>query len=169
MPTEKKAAASAKARGSIPFHEFLVRRQDEKELKNSELAQMTGYGSANVIAMLRNGAMAFPLNKTGAFAKALGIDPVFMLQRVLESRNPELLEVLEEIIGNRMVTEAESDLLDLVRKELDGAELNLMAHPEFIETLRPALRKVADREKKLHEAAITAIKRDYKPGPRKAA
>jgi len=32
------------------------------------------------------------------------IDPNFLLSRVLEARNPELLDVLEEILGNKMVT-----------------------------------------------------------------
>lgn len=167
MATEKKsAAASSKSHTSaIPLHEFLVRRQDEAGLKNFELAEMTGYGSPNVIAMLRNGAMPFPVNKTKKFAAALGIDPIFMLKRVLETRNPELLEVIEDILGESLVTAAEFALISQLRKEMDGIELDLDKHPD----VRDALRAAAARERALHAASIEQITRNYKPGPKKAA
>jgi len=165
-PASKAKAASAKG---IPLHEYLARRQDEAGLRNFELAEKMGYASPNVVAMLRSGNMAFPINKVGVTAKALGIDPVTLLTRVLEARNPELLEVLEDILGNKMVTELEGQLLAFIRKEMGGVELNHMAHPEFIEVIRPALHAVADREKKVHAAAMDAIKRNYKPGPAKKA
>lgn len=164
MNATAKKSAPARAKG-IPLKEFLARRQDEAGLKNYELAEKLGYASPNVVAMLRNGNMAFPLNKTGAAAKALGVDPVVMLMRVLEERNPELLEVLEEILGNAMVTEMEHKLLTLVRKETRNTEFDPERHPEFIKTVVPALHDVAQRERALHEASMDAIKRNYKPGP----
>lgn len=164
-----KAAAAAPAKGKIPMKEFITRRQEEAGLTNYELAEKTGYESPNVIAMLRNGSMAFPLNKVGAFAKALNVDPVAMLSRALEARNPELLEVMEEIIGNKMVTELEAQMLKMFRKELDGVEFDIMKHPEFIAGVRPLLHAVSAREKALHTASMEAIKRNYKPGPKKAA
>jgi len=168
MATEKKSAAAASKSSrtsAIPLNEFLVRRQDEAGLKNFELAEMTGYSSANVIAMLRNGAMPFPVNKTKKFAVALGIDPVFMLKRVLETRNPELLEVIEEILGENLVTSAEFNLIAQMRKEMEGIELDLDKHPD----VRDALHAAAARERALHAASIEQISRNYKPGPKKAA
>lgn len=158
-----------KSKSAIPMKEFIVRRQEEAGLSNAELAQMTGYDSVNVIAMLRNGNMAFPLNKVKVFAKALGVDPVFMLQRALEARNPELLDVIQEILGRQMVSENQAKLLEFFNKELGGQEFDVMQHPEFIEGVRPLLAKVANREVALHKAAMEAIKRNYKPGPKKAA
>ena len=78
--------------------------------------------------MLRSGNMAFPVNKVGVTAKALGIDPVFLLSRVLETHNPELLEVLEDILGNKTATELEGQLLAFFRKEMGGVEFNHMPH-----------------------------------------
>lgn len=169
MVTAAKKKPAPKGRGGIPLNEFLARRQDEAGLKNYELAEKLGYESPNVIAMLRSGNMAFPLNKTGAMAKALGIDPTFLLSKVLEARNPELLEVLESILGNKMVTDLEGQFLQFVRKEVGGVEFNLMSHPELISGMVPLLHKVAEREKELHRASMEAIKRNYKPGPKAAA
>jgi hypothetical protein len=112
--------------------------------------------------------MPSPVNKASAFAKALGVDPVFMLMRVLETCSPELREVLKEIMGEKMVTESEFELLKLMRQEVGGVGLSIKSHPEFVETLRAALKTVADREKALLTGAINAIQRNYKPGPRKA-
>lgn len=161
-------AAAKKGRNSIPLNEFLARRQDEAGLKNYELAEKMGYQSANVVAMLRSGNMQFPLNKTAVTAKALGIDPTFLLSKVLEARNPELLEVLEEILGNKMVTELESQFLQFVRKETNGVEFDIMKHPELISGMVPLLNAVGQREAELHKASMDAIKRNYKPGPKAA-
>jgi hypothetical protein len=65
-----------------------------------------------------------------------------------------------------MVDDAESELLGMVRKEVDGAQLKLMTHREFIEQLPSQLRKIAKR--RLHQALIIAVKHDYKSSPRKA-
>lgn len=165
----KTAQKDKGGKGPIPMKEFLVRRQEEAGLSNGELAKLTGYDSVNVIAMLRNGNMAFPLNKISVFAKALGVDQVFMLQRALEARNPELLDVIQEILGRHMVSESQAKLLEFFNKELGGLEFDLMQHPEFIEGIRPLLAQVAAREQALHKASMEAIKRNFKPGPKKAA
>lgn len=165
-PAKSAAAAKGKA---IPLHEFIARRQDEAGLRNYELAEKIGYASPNVVAMLRSGNMSFPLNKVGVTAKALGIDPTFFLTKVLESRNPELLDVLQEILGNKMVTEMESKLLAFIRKQADGVEFDYARYPDFIEEVGNAVKEVAEREKALHAASLDAIKRNYKPGPTKKA
>ncbi|QFZ84515.1 hypothetical protein GFK26_17960 [Variovorax paradoxus] len=167
--TKKAAAPKKTAAAGIPLNEFLARRQDEAGMRNYELAEKMGYGSANVVAMLRSGNMAFPVNKVGVTAKALGIDPAFLLTRVLEARNPELLEVLQEILGNQLVTDLEAKMLGWVRKETDGVEFDIDRYPDFKKEFGAGLKEIAKREKALHGASMDAIKRNYKPGPAKKA
>ena len=154
MTTAKKGTGN-----NISFRHFLIRRQEEAGLNNSELASALGYDNQNVVAMLRSGVMRLPLSKINLLSKSLKIDPVLTLNKVLEDRDQELLSVITEIIGKNLVTENEMAMLAIVRQEMAGLELNIMAHPEFIEEFRASLQKVARREKELHKASLDAIKR----------
>jgi hypothetical protein len=51
-----------------------------------------------------------------------------------------------------------------MRRELDGAELDLMRHPDFVMCMTPLLHSMKEREKALHAAGIDAIDRKYTPG-----
>lgn len=154
MTTAKKGTGN-----NISFRHFLIRRQEEAGLSNKDLANAIGYESQNVVAMIRSGVMRLPLNKINLLSKALQVDKVLMLNKVLEERDPELLEVINETLGKNLITDHEMTLVKFVRQEMGGLELNIMAHPEFIKEMREPLQKVAKREKALHDASMDAIKR----------
>jgi hypothetical protein len=169
--TRKTAAAVVVNDYSVPLNQLIIRRQSDLEISNIELARLLGYPSGNVIAMIRNGNMSFPLNKVEMLAKALELDPVVVLTKALEQKTPELAQVIKSVLRERLITEQEMKLVEFAREKLEGAELDLMRHPDFVLGLKPLLHDVKEREKKLHSAAMDAIARDYVPGPkaRKAA
>ena len=61
----------------------------------------------------------------------------------------------------------QAKLLGWIRKQTEGIDFDYARHPEFVAQIGPALSEIAKREKALHGAAMEAIKRGYKPGPKK--
>lgn len=161
MPRKKNPVA---AETTVPLNEWLVTAMDAVKISNKDLAAQTGYDSPNVIAMLRSGNMAFPVNKVNMFAKALKVDKIELLYRVLASRNPELLEMLQETVGDRLVTDAEMEMLTFQRELLKGSVLEIMKHPEYLNAVSPILKSIADQNEATHQAALAAIKAAYVPG-----
>ena len=155
-------------KGAIPLNEFLALRQQDVGMKNLEFAAALGYESQNVVAMIRKGSMALPLNRIGAAAKALGVNKVVLLKKALEERQPELLEALEDLIGNSLVTDNELALLAMIRKETKNVDFDFKQYPAFIEAIRPQLQSIAKREAEVHRASVEAMNRNYKPGPKPA-
>lgn len=53
--------------------------------------------SSNMISMISQGRSKLPINKVVPFAKALGIDPVFLFRLVLGEYSPTTLEVIDQL------------------------------------------------------------------------
>lgn len=52
----------------------------------AEIAEQAGYANANMITMLKQGAVGLPLDRVGPLAKALECDPVYLLHLALEQK-----------------------------------------------------------------------------------
>jgi hypothetical protein len=156
----KKPTTAAKGRMSaLPTHEYLTLRIAESGKTNTEIAEEVGYPRPNVIAMLKTGGMRLPLNKVGPMARALGIDPVFLLEKVLTETSPELWDALRSVIGDRLVTENEIKTIQFMRKELNGFDANVIGYKEFTDAMRDGLRAISAHEKAVSNASIAALKR----------
>jgi len=154
----KKPAAKARI-ASVPFHEWLSVQINQSGKTNVELADALGYPRPNVIAMLKTGAMKLPLNKIGQMSRALGIDPVFLLQRVLSDSAPEMWSALNEVLSGRLVTGNEMALVEFVRSRLPGIDANVIGYKEFSDALEGPLEMIAKREKELANATLVAMRR----------
>lgn len=149
-----------KARVSaLPLNEYLTLRIAESGKTNTEIAEEIGYPRPNVIAMLKTGTMRLPVNKVAQMARALGIDPVFLLEKVLNETSPELWTALQELIGGHLVSANERKLIEFTRKGLDGFDANVLGYKEFTDALSPVLDMISARERALADASLAAMKR----------
>jgi transcriptional regulator with XRE-family HTH domain len=96
---------------------------------NREIAEAAGYPAHNVsfISMLRSGKAKLPVNKVVAFARALEIEPAFLLRKVLEEYSPDTAKVIAEVLESRAgnTTQGERELLEVFRQESAGLPLAL--------------------------------------------
>lgn len=61
-----------------------------------QIAHEMGYSNANLISMFKRGESKVPLDKIPALARAIGVDPGFLLRMALQSYLPDLAKVIEE-------------------------------------------------------------------------
>lgn len=156
---EKPKSRKEKTRqvSNMPFKDYLRLRMDEAGLSNVDLAEAIGYPRGNVIAMMKSGDMRLPLNKVKPTAKALGVDPVVLFQKVITETDIGLWETIQDIVGDHVVSANEQALIDFVRKELDGHDVNLMKRPEFVQTATTVIREIVEREKAMSDATLTRL------------
>lgn len=103
----------------ISVADYLSRQIAASPKKQTEIAAEVGY-PPNMVWMIKKGSTKLPIPKVAAFAQALNIDPVHLLRIVMEEYQSESWGAIEEIIGNRMVTDDEMQLIWIVRSESFG-------------------------------------------------
>lgn len=96
---------------------FLSDQIDLSPKTQREIAEMVGFENPNIISMLKEGHMKVPLNRIGALATVLGIDPSHFMRMVLEEYMPETWEAVERALG-RMILSAEEEHLIRVFREM---------------------------------------------------
>jgi transcriptional regulator with XRE-family HTH domain len=131
-----------RASHSATFGEYLRLRTAELGLKNKEIAEALGYPKPNVISMLKAGEMNLPLGKVAAAARVLEVDALHLLRLVACESSPEILEVLEQAIGQPILTLHEISLIAFVRAEVGAANVPLADDLRFVELVRPLLRQL---------------------------
>jgi hypothetical protein len=80
-----------------------------------EIAAEAGYDRPNIISMFKRGEMKVPLDRVGALAKALHVDPGHMMRLALDQSYPELGPVFRSIFGHT-VTDNEFAIIEVIRK-----------------------------------------------------
>lgn len=169
MNAERKAKASGTWRNrehlytNLPFKNVLKMRMDELGIKNIDLQSALGYPAPNVIAMMKSGSMRLPENKVVDAARVLKLPPEFLLRKVLMENNPELWSVISTLMGKRLVTDNEMTLIEFVRKETDGHDLDLTETQEIVQVIKPILKSVVERVKAETAATLARIEEGKKP------
>ena len=142
---------------ALPVKALLKVRMRDLDLTNSDMQQVMGYDRPNVIAMMRGGSMRLPVSKVAEVAKKLQVDPVYLLSKVLAENDAALWDVISSVLGDRLITANEMDLVNLVRKLMDGHDVSLTEVPEFMSVVTASLMKIVDRQNALTKAAVVAI------------
>lgn len=113
-----------------------------------EIASDVGYDKPNLITMIKQGKTKLPINKVEAFAKSLGVDPMNLLRIVMSEYSPDAWKVIENILGNDVVTDSEMNLIKLYREsseefpfELDKNAMGKIK--DVMEDTRERARKIA--------------------------
>lgn len=111
---------------------------------NAEIAVAMGYAPerGNFVSMLRLGRAKIPINKTVAFAKCVGVDPVHFLRLTLREYSPETYEVLGPFLGTSM-TQGEVAIINMLRAE--AGELTIELNDAEMSLLRSAAKAAAKR------------------------
>lgn len=96
--------------------ELLTRKIDESSKTQKEIAIEIGYESPNIITMFKTGDTKLPLAVVGPMARALEIDPVYLLRLVMSEYMPETFLAVEHALGTTILTDNERELLDEFRR-----------------------------------------------------
>lgn len=144
----------------LPAAEYISVRLEESGLSNIEFAQKLGYPRPNVIAMIKNGDMRLPHSKVLPAAKALGVDPVFLMRKVMQESDAELWSSIEAIFGENLMSEDEVAVIDFIRKRLDGVDAHLSKNEVFMDELGGLVDVARDREAAVLQAARDRIERE---------
>lgn len=139
---------------ALPVKDVLKIRMKDLGVKNVDLQRALGYPAANVIAMMKMGTMRLPANKVIDAARVLQVDPVFLLGKVIAESDPDLWVVISKLLSAQLVSASELDLVNFVRRGLDGHDVNLTHLPDLTQLLALELKVILDRENALTLAAI---------------
>jgi transcriptional regulator with XRE-family HTH domain len=107
----------------------------------TDIAREVGFDKPNVITMIKQGKTKVPLAKIGSMAKALEVDPVHFMKLVLSEYLPDLLEVIQDITAQPVITQNELEFIKVIRSanvvnpklRTDGERDKLR---RFVETLK---------------------------------
>lgn len=81
----------------------------------TEIAREVGFDKPNVITMIKQGKTKVPLAKIGSFAKALEVDPVHFMKLVLAEYLPDLLETIQTITNQPVISQNELEFISVIR------------------------------------------------------
>jgi hypothetical protein len=142
---------------SLPVKDVVRIRMKDLGIKNGEMQAALDYPRPNVIAMVKGGSMRLPASKAVAAAKLLQVDPVFLLGKAIAESDPALWDTMSPLLGDRLVTANELKLLDLVRRELDGHDIDLTSSPRLIREVQALLKPIVKKEKALTQATLNRM------------
>lgn len=115
-------AKTKRSTGGAPITvaEFLSAQIDMSEKTQKEIAEICGYDKPNIITMLKQGITKLPIPKVAPMAKALGVDPIYLLRIVLREYQPEILEAMEGVLGD-LTSVNEREMLTVIRDATGNA------------------------------------------------
>jgi hypothetical protein len=148
-------------KSKVPVAKYLEQQIAMCGRSQKDIASDIGYANPNVITMFKTGATKVPLQKVPALAKALGVDPKFMMRLVLAEYMPETYEALESTLGEgSFVSDDELALVRFIRSATKNAPIDLsIAENKTI--LTDTLKALSARDYAKAEAALT----NYKAAP----
>lgn len=96
----------------------------------------------NMISLIIREKNKLPLERVPAFAKALKVDAKDLFVRCIEEYQPTLLEQIEGMLNQPVMTDGEVNLVNMVR-EANGSNFDFFLNPrqkqafeDFLETLK---------------------------------
>lgn len=93
--------------------------------KQLEIAEEIGFESPNLITMIKQGRTKLPLGKVGLVAKALDIDPMYLLKLCIEEYYPETWEAIGPLL-EEMVTKDELNIVKAIRNAIGAPYLSAL-------------------------------------------
>jgi hypothetical protein len=99
----------------ISVADFITQKLAESDKTQCEISQLCGFENANVVSLIKTGKTKLPINRIGPFAKALDIDPAYLLRLVLCEYLPETWLAIEEVMQTPILSRNEADLIRTFR------------------------------------------------------
>lgn len=145
----------------LPVKDMITMRMNELGIKNVDMAKKLGYPMPNVIAMIKQGAMRLPENLALTTADVLQVDRVSFLGKVISENNPRLWDSIVEVLGQRLVTDGEFELIKTFRAMLDGHDdVRLAQEESFIKAVKPVIEKIVAQRIAENTATLERIQRE---------
>lgn len=140
----------------ITVAQYLEQQINLCDKSQKQIADETGYEKPNIITMFKQGKTKLPVNKVPAFAKALGVDPIHLLRVVMGEYMPDTWEVLDQMIGDTLISRDEAIVLTVVRETAGGYDVAPHGEAELME-LAALVGKWRERAEK---RSVTAYRTD---------
>lgn len=124
LATEGSRMSKAPSRGSVGFaegikvHEYLAKQIEiAKSMGKTQkdIALELGYDKPNMIAMMKSGDVKVPLDKVPALAKALNIEPAFLMRLAMNQYWPGFADTIADVFGT-VLTPNETRIVEKIRE-----------------------------------------------------
>lgn len=99
--------------------EFLTDRIATINKPQRQIAAECGFEHPNIISMFKTGTTKLPINRIGPLAKALDVDPAYLLRLVMLETMPDTWEHIETLMQSTVLTANELEMVRAFR-ELTG-------------------------------------------------
>lgn len=128
LQTSMEARVSkAPAKSNIEIHEFLSRQLDiAKSMGKTQrdIAAAIGYEKPNPLNMMKTGAMKVPLDKVPGLARALNVDPAFLMRLAMNQYWPDATDAIASVFGT-VLTNNERHIVEFIRAASDHTDPSL--------------------------------------------
>ena len=105
----------------------------------TEIAVEAGWtNSRNMLAMITSGASKLPIDRVPALARALNVDPAFLLRLAILQHDRELWSIIEQATG-KVLSKNEEELIEHIRSMSRASDF----HPssQLLDAIREVLEK----------------------------
>ena len=102
--------------------ELVAFHLERSEKTQREIAEEVGFENPNVLSMIKTGDTKLPINRVGPLARALGINPAYLLRVVLLEYSPDTWAPIEQLLTEPTLTANERALLKSFRRVTNDAD-----------------------------------------------
>jgi transcriptional regulator with XRE-family HTH domain len=96
--------------------EFLADKIAAIDKTQRQISEECGFDNPNIITMFKNGLTKLPINRITPLAKALDVDPAYLLRLVMHEYMPDAWEAIENIMQSTVLTSNELNLVRAYRE-----------------------------------------------------
>jgi len=96
--------------------EFLADKIGAIDKTQREIAEACGFDNPNIITMFKRGHTKLPINRIAPLAKALDVDPAYLLRLVMNEYMREAWECVEDIMQSTVLSANELQLVRAYRE-----------------------------------------------------
>lgn len=96
--------------------EFLADKIAAIDKTQRQISEECGFDNPNIITMFKLGQTKLPINRIALLAKALDVDPAYLLRLVMHEYIPESWEAIENIMKSTVLTSNELNLVRAYRE-----------------------------------------------------
>lgn len=100
-----------------PLAEYVSKQIDalSGHKKQAEIAKDAGFEQPNMMSMIKTGKTRLALNRVPSLAKAINVDPIYLMRIWFHEYEPEILEFIERMI-RLMSTDNEVAIINFIRE-----------------------------------------------------
>jgi len=141
----------------VSVADYIKQQLEVVDITQREVARLTGFSTPNNISMIKEGASKLPINRIPAMARALKVDPAYLLRLTLSEYMPETWAVIESLLGKEIATESELKALQIMREASGNIPINY-ADEDNARRLGELVEKMAEKEAKARGIGIVRVK-----------